>query len=76
LATRETITEFIEKILSIETEKMLLRDTEKELYAEYKGELDVKAFKAALRIARIRSKLASGEEAETDQILNVLVERV
>ena len=76
MATRETITEFIEKVLAIETEKMLLRDTEKELYADYKEQLDVKAFRAALRIARIRSKLASGEEAEADQILNVLSERV
>jgi len=76
LATRETIAEFIEKVLSIETEKMLLRDTEKELYADYKERLDVKAFRAALRIAKIRSKLASEEEVEADQILNVISERV
>ena len=76
MATTEVISEFIEKIISIETEKMLLRDSEKELYADYKDQLDVKAFKAALRIARIRAKLESGEEAETDQILNVISERV
>ena len=76
MATRETIAEFIEKVLSIETEKMLLRDTEKELYADYKERLDVKAFRAALRIAKIRSKLASEEEVEADQILNVISERV
>ena len=76
LATTEMIKEFVGKVLALETEKLLLRDTEKELYAEYKEQLDVKAFKAALRIARIRSKLASGEEAETDQILNVIAERV
>jgi uncharacterized protein (UPF0335 family) len=76
MATTEVISEFIEKIISIETEKMLLRDSEKELYTDYKDQLDVKAFKAALRIARIRAKLASGEEAEADQILNVISERV
>lgn len=76
MATTEVIREFIEKITSIETEKMLLRDSEKELYADYKNQLDVKAFKAALRIARIRAKLESGEEAEADQILNVISEKV
>ena len=55
---------------------MLLRDQEKDLYSEYKEQLDVKAFRAALRIAKIRSKLASGEEAETDQILDVISEKV
>ncbi len=76
MATTELIKEFVGKVLALETEKMLLRDQEKELYTDYKEQLDVKAFKAALRIARIRAKLASGEEAETDQILNVISERV
>lgn len=76
LATTELIKEFVGKVLALETEKMLLRDQEKELYTDYKEQLDVRAFKAALRIARIRAKLASGEEAETDQILNVISERV
>ena len=76
MATTEVISEFIEKIISIETERMLLRDSEKELYADYKDKLDIKAFKAALRIARIRAKLEAGEEAEADQILNVIAERV
>jgi len=76
LATTEVIKEFVGKVLALETEKMLLRDQEKDLYSEYKEQLDVKAFRAALRIAKIRSKLASGEEAETDQILDVISEKV
>ena len=70
------IKEFVGKVLALETEKMLLRDQEKDLFAEYKEQLDVKAFRAALRIARIRSKLASGEEEEADQILNVISDKV
>lgn len=76
MATNEVISEFIERVLALETEKMLLRDTEKELYADYKEKVDVKAFKAALRIARIRSKLDGGEESEADQILNIITPKV
>ena len=76
MATNEVISEFIERVLALETEKMLLRDTEKELYADYKEKVDVKAFKAALRIARIRAKLDGGEESEADQILNIITPKV
>ena len=76
MATTEVIKEFVEKVLSLETEKMLLRDQEKELYTDYKEKLDVKAFRAAMRIAKIRAKLAGGEEAEADQILNVIADKV
>jgi|TARA_Y100000296_G_scaffold51764_1_gene59321 uncharacterized protein (UPF0335 family) len=76
MATIEVINEFIGKVLSIENEKVLLRETEKELYADYKDQLDPKAFRAAMRIAKIRVKLSGGEEDETDQILDVLSERV
>ena len=34
MATTEVIKEFIEKVLTLETEKMLLKDQEKELFAE------------------------------------------
>ena len=76
MATIEVINEFIGKVLSIENENVLLRETEKELYADYKYQLDPKAFRAAMRIAKIRVKLSGGEEDETDQILDVLSERV
>jgi uncharacterized protein (UPF0335 family) len=76
MATIEVINEFIGKVLSIENEKVLLRETEKELYADYKDQLDPKAFRAAMRIAKIRVKLSGGEEDEADQILDVLSERV
>ena len=76
MANKIVVKEFVEKVLAFEAEKKELSEAEKELYTDYKEQLDVKAFKAALRIARIRAKLASGEEAETDQILNVISERV
>ena len=76
MANQEVVNEFIGKVLAVEMEKRELADAEKELYIDYRDRLDVKAFKVALRIAKMRSKLDSTEDAEVDQILNVVVDRV
>lgn len=76
MANQEVVNEFIGKVLAFEMEKRELADAEKELYIDYRDRLDVKAFKVALRIAKMRSKLDSTEDAEVDQILNVVVDRV
>ena len=39
------------------------------MFAEYKDKLDVKAFQAALRIAKIKGKLRDTSETEFDNIL-------
>tara|TARA_A100001011_G_scaffold399684_1_gene509554 strand:- start:6350 stop:6574 length:225 start_codon:yes stop_codon:yes gene_type:complete len=69
MATKEVVKEFVDKVMAFDAEKKELAEAERELYAEYKDQLDVKAFKAALRIAKIRSKLATDEEAEVDNML-------
>lgn len=76
MATSEMISEFVQKVLAFEAEKKELSEAEKELYVEYKDKLDVKAFKVALRIAKMRSKLNQSEETEVDQILNIVSTRV
>jgi|TARA_R110001599_G_scaffold211144_2_gene408560 uncharacterized protein (UPF0335 family) len=76
MANQEVVNEFIGKVLAFEAEKRELVDAEKELYADYKDRLDVKAFKIALRIGKMRAKLDATEDAEVDQILNVVVDRV
>tara|TARA_A200000159_G_C7335113_1_gene344729 strand:+ start:579 stop:809 length:231 start_codon:yes stop_codon:yes gene_type:complete len=76
MANSEVVNEFVQKVLAFEAEKKELSEAEKELYVEYKDKLDVKAFKVALRIAKMRAKLDSTEDAEVDQILNVVSERV
>lgn len=76
MASSEVVNEFVQKVLAFEAEKKELSEAEKELYVEYKDKLDVKAFKVALRIAKMRSKLNDSEETEVDQILNVVSERV
>ena len=76
MANQEVVNEFIEKVLAFDAEKKELAEAEKELYADYKDKLDVKAFKIALRIAKMRAKLDSTEDAEVDQILGVVSEKV
>lgn len=76
MANESVVTEFVEKVLAFEAEKKELAEAEKALFADYKDKLDVKAFKIALRIAKMRAKLDSTEDAEVDQILNFVVEKV
>ena len=66
---KDIVKEFVEKVQTLEMEKRLLREDEKALFEDYKDRLDVKAFRAALRIAKIRSKLDSIAEAEVDTML-------
>jgi uncharacterized protein (UPF0335 family) len=70
------IREFVDKVMAFDAEKKELAEAEKMLYADYKDKLDVKAFRAALRIAKIRSKLDSTSEAEADQILELVSDKV
>lgn len=76
MATPTVVKEFVDKVMAFDAEKKELAEAEKMLYSEYKDKLDVKAFRAALRIARIRSKLDQTEEAETDQMLQFVSDKV
>ena len=76
MADKTMVKEFIEKVMAFDQEKKELAEAEKELYADYKDKLDVKAFKAALRIAKIRARLDPTEEAETDQMLQFVTDKV
>ena len=59
--TKELLVEFIERLTRIENERRILEDDRKELFAEYKEKLDIKAVRAAIQIAKIRSKLCDSE---------------
>tara|TARA_B100000214_G_C23769692_1_gene536168 strand:+ start:135 stop:365 length:231 start_codon:yes stop_codon:yes gene_type:complete len=76
MVSEPTVKEFVEKVLAFEAEKKELAEAEKELYNDYKDKLDVKAFRAALRIAKIRSKLDSDVENDVDKMLAVVSDKV
>lgn len=75
MANLEVLEEFIKKVRQLESEKDELKDYEKQLYAEYKDKLDLKSFRYAMRIAKIKQKLSQDEDAEVDQQVEVLLEQ-
>ena len=75
MATNEIVKELVDKLTSIENEMGLLRETQKEILNEYEEGhgVDVKALKAALRIAKIRARLGDSTN-EADQMLEYIDE--
>ena len=57
----DAVLELVTRILEIENEIKLLNEDKRLLLDEYKNKVDLKAFRAALRIAKIRSKLGDSE---------------
>ena len=70
--TNDDIKELAERYVRIEGEIKLLQEDKKQLLAEFKDKLDVKAFMAALRIVRIRAKLNDSTVSELDTMLGEL----
>lgn len=56
------VVELVEQLLNIEHERTMLNEQQKELFEEYEDKLDVKAVKAAIRIAKIRAKTDASDE--------------
>ena len=75
MTTTETVKELIEKLLTIENEVKLLNDDKKIVLDDYKSRIDIKAFKAAVKIAKIKSRLGESED-ECDNILSVVEDRL
>ena len=75
MANTEVLNEFIGKVKQLESEKEELKEYEKQLFAEYKDRLDVKSFRYAMRIAKIKQKLSDTEDAEVAQQVEVLLEK-
>ncbi len=65
----ESVRELVEKITQIDGEIKLLQEDRKSVLEEYKDKLDLKAFKAALRIVKLRENVDS---TELDNIIEVL----
>ena len=66
------IKDLVDRLKAIEMEKAELRDAEKELFEEFSDKLNTKALKIAIRIARMKEKLVSTDEADVDNILLLL----
>jgi uncharacterized protein (UPF0335 family) len=69
------VSEFIERYLNIENELSLLQEDRKSLFEEFKEKLDLKALRAAIRIAKIKSKLGDSE-SEMETMLGPIEEKL
>jgi len=63
------VKELVEKLKTVENEMKLLLEDRKELFADYKDKVDVKAFKAAWAILKRRQYV---NEIELDNILDIV----
>jgi uncharacterized protein (UPF0335 family) len=70
MSKQDDVKELIEKITQIDNEIKLLQEDRKTILEDYKGKLDLKAFKAALRIAKLRENV--DDQGELDNILDIL----
>ncbi len=70
-ATKELVVELVEKLIRIENEKKLLNEEQKDVFDDYKDKLDLKAVKAAIQIAKIKSRLGASEAGLDDLITAV-----
>jgi uncharacterized protein (UPF0335 family) len=69
MSKQDDVKELIEKITQIDNEIKLLQEDRKTLLEDYKEKLDLKAFKAALRIVKVRENV---DQSELDNILDIL----
>lgn len=67
--------EFISKLFALENEQKILSEDRKLLIADYKEKLDVKAVQAAIRIAKIKSKVDSSDE-ELDNMVSTVEKNI
>ena len=75
MTVKDLVLELVEKIIQVENEIKILREDRKLLFDDYKEKLDIKAVKAAMQIARIRSRLGDSE-TEVDNILETVGSRI
>jgi uncharacterized protein (UPF0335 family) len=76
MTDKETIHELVEKILDMEHEIKTLQENRKEVLDEYKDKIDLKVFNAALKIARIKAKLAQTSDESLDEILDAVEDKI
>ena len=76
MTDKEIIHELVEKILDMEHEIKTLQENRKEVLDEYKDKIDLKVFNAAMKIARIKAKLAQTSDESLDEILDAVEDKI
>jgi len=72
---KDIIFELVDRLLVVENELKTIQEDKKNLLDEYRNKIDIKAFKAAIQIAKIRSRLGDSELA-LDEVLDSVVKKI
>lgn len=68
MSVKDDIKDLVEQLMRIESEKQLLNEEQKQLFADYKTKLDIKAVKAAIRIAKIKTKVEVSDDSLEEMV--------
>ncbi len=63
MSVQDDIKDLVEQLMRIDGEKQLLAEEQKQLFDDYKSKLDIKAVKAAISIAKIKSRLDVSDDS-------------
>ncbi len=68
----EEIKQLFKRYKNIENEITLLREDKKELLREFKDKVDIKAFQAALQVAKIKARLKPEQENNLEDFIDII----
>ena len=72
----ETLNELVDRLLTIENEMSILREDKKTLLAEFKEKLDIKSVQAAMRIAKIKTRLPDTSDETLDEMVSNIEKKI
>tara|TARA_R100000655_G_C2987118_1_gene192569 strand:+ start:581 stop:805 length:225 start_codon:yes stop_codon:yes gene_type:complete len=64
----DDIKDLVEQLMRIDGEKQLLNEEQKQLFEDYKNKLDIKAVKAAIRIAKIKTRVEISDDSLEEMV--------
>lgn len=68
MSIKDDIKELVEQLMRIDGEKQLLNEEQKQLFEDYKNKLDIKAVKAAIRIAKIKTRVDVSDDSLDEMV--------
>ena len=68
MSIQTDIKELVEQLMRIDGEKQLLNEEQKQLFEDYKNKLDIKAVKAAIRIAKIKTRVEISDDSLDEMV--------
>ena len=68
MSVQTDIKDLVEQLMRIDGEKQLLNEEQKQLFEDYKNKLDIKAVKAAIRIAKIKTRVEISDDSLDEMV--------